>query len=167
MDLAGMAAATDVDGLCAADGCREDIEGNAVATVCLYGCGTRANCHSNPPPIQQQREDHDLGAADLLRPALAVVPRQHQDDDKTDCEREDQQLFDLVRPRKALRDDIQHLDQRERRCDVRERPLHQLALLQAGENSAGANIAHGIALASVVVGRPTFLQNATKRGSLR
>ena len=45
-----------------------------------------------------------------------------------------------------------------------QRPLHQLALLQASDELSRGSV-HGSAFASVVVGKPTFLQNAAKRGS--
>src|SRR5574337_1347496 len=80
---------------------------------------------------QQQGENQKLGAGDALRTAIAVVPGQHQGHEKSDHQREDQQLFELIRPAEPLRDDIEYLDQRERERHISERPLHELAFAQA------------------------------------
>src|SRR6185437_8648856 len=106
----------------------------------------------------------DLGAAHLLRATLAVIPRQHQRNDESQRKRERDATAQTVWPRELLRNDIHALQQRERKRHVRKRPLHQLSLPEANEQS-GRGFAHGIALAWVVVGNPTFLQNAAKRGS--
>ncbi|HET7662614.1 MAG TPA: hypothetical protein VFK31_03160 [Rhodanobacteraceae bacterium] len=94
---------------------------------------------------QQQRKDHDLGAADALGAALAVIPRQHQRDDKADDQHQRDAALQSVRPAELMRNYIHALQQRERERDIRGRPLHQLALLQAGKESSGG-FSHGIAL---------------------
>src|SRR6185437_10343271 len=113
---------------------------------------------------QQQRKDHDFGAADALRAALAVIPRKYQHHDKANRQREDQQLLDLVRPPESLRDDIQYLDHCKCKRDVRQRPLHQLALLESDDEFGHVEtplvVATGCASAY-------FFNSTWKRGSLR
>ncbi|MBS0382499.1 MAG: hypothetical protein JSR56_08705 [Proteobacteria bacterium] len=79
---------------------------------------------------EQQGDDQELRATDPLRAALAVVPRQHRDDEKPDRHRQDDQVLDQARQPEALRHHVQHLDQCEAGGDVSRQPLHQLALLQ-------------------------------------
>ena len=106
-----------------------------IRVTCRHGVRPRRDARKPPQQAaadrEQERENHDFRAADLLRAALAVIPRQHQHHNKADDQREDQQLFELIRPTEALRYHVEHLDQSERRGDVRERPLHQLALPEA------------------------------------
>src|SRR6185312_4339090 len=100
---------------------------------------------------------------DPLRAALAVVPRQYQRNHEAQREQAEDNVHRAVRPVVASRHDIQHLDQRERECDVGQRPLHQLALLQTRDE-----FGHGEApLVAADCAPEYFLSNAWNRGSLR
>ena len=60
-----------------------------------------------------------------------MVPRNHDRDEETDAEHDDDHAHGPFGPAEALRDDVEHLDQGERRSDICQRPLDELALLQA------------------------------------
>src|SRR6185437_675477 len=84
---------------------------------------------------------------------------------------------DAVRPVVAVHGEAQRLQYRPRGGDIRQRPLHQLALPEAREESCRKLVHRVAACAGTVaeaarraatsagVGNPTFLQNTAKRGS--
>ncbi|MGH8041220.1 MAG: hypothetical protein ACREPN_04150 [Rudaea sp.] len=66
-----------------------------------------------------------------MRATFAVIPRQQQRDEKANTNRNDQNALDHVRPRKFLCNDVDALQKRKRAGHIGNRPLHQLALLEA------------------------------------
>ena len=84
--------------------------------------------------------------------ALAVIPGDDQRDAKSNSERQDQHAVELVGSTEPLGNHVQHLDQRERERDVSQRPLDQLALLQAREES-GRDFVHDDIPAPSATGR--------------
>jgi hypothetical protein len=83
-----------------------------------------ANC-------QQERKNQKFGTSHPLRTAFSVIPGHDHRDEETDAKRDDDETHRLFGPAKSLRDNVDALEQRERRRDIAQRPLHQLALLQA------------------------------------
>jgi len=73
------------------------------------------------------------GTSYPLRAAFSVIPGQDQRNEETDAKRDDDETHRLFGPAKSLRDNVDALEQRERRRDIAQRPLHQLALLQASK----------------------------------
>jgi len=59
-----------------------------------------------------------------------VIPGQDQRDEEPHTQHDDDEAHRLFGPAKSLRDNVDALEQRERRRDIGQRPLHQLALLQ-------------------------------------
>src|SRR5450432_1063999 len=80
---------------------------------------------------EQERKNQEFGSGHALRAAFAVIPGQHEREEKPDARGDDERPLNEIRPRETLRDDIDTLEQRKGRRYVRYRPLHQLALLQA------------------------------------
>jgi hypothetical protein len=60
-----------------------------------------------------------------------VIPGEHQRDKEADAQSDDDDAHRLFGPAETLRDDVDALQQSERRRDVSHCPLHQLSLLQA------------------------------------
>ena len=63
--------------------------------------------------------------------AFSVIPGQDQRNEKPDTQRDDDEAHRLFGPAESLRDNVDALEQRERRRDIGQRPLHKLSLLQA------------------------------------
>ena len=110
----------------------------ATAAAAAASRAARIARSPSPPMASSSARISNSVAAHALRAALAVIPGEHERDEKTDAERDDDETDRLLRPAEALRDDVEHLDQRERRGDVSQRPLHQLAVAQALQNVAHA-----------------------------
>jgi len=53
-----------------------------------------------------------------------VIPGQDQRNEETDAKRDDDKTHRLSGPAKSLRDNVNALEQRERRRDIGQRPLH-------------------------------------------
>jgi hypothetical protein len=85
---------------------------------------------------------------------------QDQRNEETDAKRDDDETHRLFGPAKSLRDNIDALEQRERRRDVTQRPLHQLALLQASKEfmHRGESFSHRSSRADVFLHRQQFLK---------
>ena len=92
---------------------------------------------SKPPPIASSNARiMSSTAGHALVAALAVIPGEHERDDESDRGRDDQSARDPVRPTETLAHEIEHLDQRKRRSEIGERPLHDLALLESLDESS-------------------------------
>src|SRR5437899_12766360 len=60
-----------------------------------------------------------------------MIPGKHNGNKESDAGRDDERPLDRIRPGETLRHNVEALDEREGSRDIRHRPLHQLALLQA------------------------------------
>ena len=89
-----------------------------------------------------------------------MIPGQDQRDEETDAKRDDDETHRLFGPAKSLRDNVNALEQRERRRDIAQRPLHQLALLQASKEfmHRGESFSHSSSRADVILHRQQFLK---------
>ena len=89
-----------------------------------------------------------------------MIPGQDQRDEETDAKRDDDETHRLFGPAKSLRDNVNALEQRERRRDIAQRPLHQLALLQASKEfiHRGESFSHRSSRADVLLHRQQFLK---------
>ena len=112
-----------------------------------------ANC-------QQERKNQQFGTSYPLRAAFSVIPGQDQRNEETDAKRDDDETHRLFGPAKSLRDNVDALEQRERRRDIGQRPLHQLALLQASKEfiHRGESFSHRSSRADVLLHRQQFLK---------
>jgi hypothetical protein len=112
---------------------------------CIRATGSRyrvpggSRLRSAAPEVPQQSaadcehqcDQQQFGTGDPVLAALAVVPREQQRKNEAQGEHPEGEVHHGPRPGIAVGNDFEHLDQRERSGDVRDRPLHQLALPQA------------------------------------
>jgi hypothetical protein len=77
---------------------------------------------------QDQTENEEFRAANSLRSALAVIPRQDQSDKEAEHERQSDSSLHAARPGKLLGDDVNCLQQSESTGDICHCPLDQFAL---------------------------------------
>jgi hypothetical protein len=79
---------------------------------------------------QQQRDDRELGSGDALLTAVAVVPREYEDDRQADEQRQRRQLLELAGPGVGVAEELNALQQAPGACDIEDTPLHHLAPAQ-------------------------------------
>ena len=87
---------------------------------------------------QQQRDDRELGSGDALLTAVAVVPREHEDDRQADEQRQRRELLELVGPGVGVAEELEALQEAPGACDVEDPPLHDLAPAQGVPPAFGA-----------------------------
>ena len=78
--------------------------------------------------------------ADALLTAVAVVPREDEDDRQADQERERGELLDLLRPVERVADVLEALQEAPGTGDVGDPPLHHLAAAQPGPDALGLTL---------------------------
>ena len=94
-----------------------------------------------------------------MRATFSVIPGQDQRDEEPDAQRDNDEAHRLLGPVESLRDDVDPLEERERRRDIGQCPLHQFALLQA--------LQEFVHCAAFFSSTASFANKALKRGSSR
>ena len=96
---------------------------------------------------EQQRNDRELGTADPLLAAIAVVPGDDQHDGQANQQREAGELLQLLGPVQKRADVGEALKEAPGARDVGDAPLHHLAAAQSGPGAVAlplARVAHAL-----------------------